>query len=211
MIATFNPDADAQAVGYMVSNSTGFAITVNVPTASSTKVNLTASSNTVQTATLGGNTLAQPLTLTVAVTAPANGVAAASGTITILDGTLPINTTPLMLNANGTATLQVTSLPVAGGNALVAGQSLTAVFTPDATAMANGYVQSTSPPIVVTVGTPAELVLNQLFNDLLGRSVNPGDLQYWIPQLGDQSNPASQQLKPLCRTSHGKLCRAKRS
>jgi hypothetical protein len=44
---------------------------------------------------------------------------------------------------------------------------------------------------VLTVGTPAELVLNQLFKDLLSRPVNQNDLQYWVPQLGDQSNPAS--------------------
>jgi hypothetical protein len=188
VVATYNPDAQARGLGFATSNSTGLQETVT-PANVAPAVNLMTSVTTVTTTTLGGTTFTQTVTITVQVTPPAGG-AVPTGTVTFFDGTVALNAAPLPLDANGTATLQLTGLPA--GAALVGGQSLAAAYTPDAAGTANGYVAAASKPGVLTVGTPAEVVLNQLFKDLLGRPVNATDLAFWVPQLGDLTNPASQ-------------------
>jgi hypothetical protein len=118
--------------------------------------------------------------------------------VTFFDGTVALNATPIAVSGNGTATFQLTGLPT--GTALVGGQSLTAVYTPDSNAVANGYLASTSTSTVLTVGTSAEIVLNQLFKDLLGRAVNQNDLQFWVPQLVNPSNSTSTPTQQAVQT-----------
>ncbi len=134
--------------------------------AGATTVTLTVSSTTPAVGTQ------ETFTAVVAATAtgPNNPI---TGTVTFFNGATAIGTATV---TNGTATLK-TTLSVPGA------ESITAVYTPDATATGIGYTTSTSTATTVTIGTANQIMVEQFYLDLLNRNVDSVGLTFWTNLL----------------------------
>jgi hypothetical protein len=115
----------------------------------------------------------QPVTLTATVTST-DPLAAPDGTVTFIIDNVPQS--PVALNAAGQATLTISTLAT-GTHLVTASYGGTANFAP----------ASLPQPVTVLVapflGGPDEVWINQIYRDVLGRSVNTADLNFWVDQL----------------------------
>jgi trimeric autotransporter adhesin len=109
----------------------------------------------------------QSVTLTATVTATSPGVGSPTGTVEFLNNGSSIGTSTL---SGGTATLTA-NLPIAAN-------SITAIYFGD-----KNFSSSTSTTTPVTVGTPNEQWLNQVFEILLHRPITAAEIPYWNKQL----------------------------
>jgi subtilisin-like proprotein convertase family protein len=102
-------------------------------------------------------------TATVAAAAPASGTP--TGTVTFFDGNVNLGSSSLQ---NGVASVTVT-LQVFGAHSITASYGGDATFNPG----------NSSAPLVITVGSPNQAYVAQLYLDLLHRPADPGGLQHW--------------------------------
>ena len=112
-------------------------------------------------------TAAQSVTFTAKVSATSPGVGSPTGTVEFLNNGTSIGTATL---SGGSATL-TTSLPIASN-------SITAQYSGD-----TNFSSSTSAATIVTVGSPNEQWLNQVFEILLNRSITAAEIPFWNKQF----------------------------
>ena len=112
-------------------------------------------------------TAVESVTFTATVTATSPGVGSPTGTVEFLNNGSSIGTAAL---SGGSATL-TTSLPIASN-------SITALYSGN-----TNFSSSTSATTIVTVGSPNEQWLNQVFEILLNRPITSAEIPYWNKQL----------------------------
>jgi len=108
-----------------------------------------------------------------------NGVP--TGTVTFLDGTTTLGTSPVSTSGtSGVATFSTTTLSVGTHH-------ISATYNGDA-----NYAATGSTALIQLVGSANQRYVNQLYIDLLGRTADPGGLAAWTALLDSSADTMAQ-------------------
>ena len=153
-----------------------------------------ASTTTIVTSSSNPSTAGQSTTFTATVTAAAPGGGTPTGTVTFMDGTTTLGTGTL--DSNGQATFQTSTLTMGP-------HTITAVYGGD-----SNFTASTSTALTQTVNAAPvatdQSYVTQLYQDLLGRSPDPGGLNTFTTALDQNTMTRTQVVTAMLTSDEGR-------